>query len=330
MCTAVTFQSGQMQNFLGRTMDFSYPLIPNLYVVPKDYSWKSVRSDQDFRDLYRFIAMGQQEGGTLGFFDGVNENGFAAAALYFAGCAHYDENPGSSGKVPVASFEFLHFLLGRCGSVAELKSSLPYLTVVGFPDPVTQTVAPLHWIATDKSGACVVVEPTEHGLQLYDNPIGVLANSPGFEWQMTNLRNYMGVSPVQLNEARWGSVRLTPFGQAGGTGLLPGGYTSPERFVRTAFQKTHMVQPETEGETVVACFHLMDSVTIPKGVVVTERGTYDYTQYTAFLNTETCGYFFRAYGGSAIETAELGNHGIGSNVPVSLGALTAQPVFMKR
>jgi choloylglycine hydrolase len=43
---------------------------------------------------------------------------------------------------------------------------------------------------------------------------------------MTNLRNYMDVSSTQTSDAYWGKVHLKPFGQAGGTMQLPGGYTS--------------------------------------------------------------------------------------------------------
>lgn len=330
MCTAVTVQSGQMQNFLGRTMDFSYPLEPEIFVMPRNDGWGSLLGKKTFRSRYRFLAIGQEQDGILGFFDGVNEAGFAAAALYFSGDAHYDASPEESGKMPVASLDFLHFLLGACSSVEGLKKILPLLTIVGVPDPVTGSAAPLHWIAADKRGACAVVEPTEYGLRLFDNPIGVLANSPGFEWHMTNLRNYMGASPVQTGEAAWGGVKLLPFGQAGGTSLLPGGYTSPERFVRTAFQRAKALRPENGEEAVTACFHLLDGVTIPKGVVVTDRGTYDYTQYTSFCNMDTGEYFFRAYNGSVIETVGLRELSAGFTVPVCLGALTAHPVFLKR
>lgn len=35
MCTAITLQSMQGENFLGRTMDFSYPIEAGLYVISK-------------------------------------------------------------------------------------------------------------------------------------------------------------------------------------------------------------------------------------------------------------------------------------------------------
>lgn len=70
------------------------------------------------------------------------------------------------------------------------------------------------------------MEKTIWGLDLYENPVGVLANSPDFPWQLTNLRNYTGVTSAQEEEAEWDFLRLTPFGQGAGTFSLPGGYTS--------------------------------------------------------------------------------------------------------
>lgn len=46
-------------------------------------------------------------------------------------------------------------------------------------------------------------------------------------------------------------------------------------------------------EAVTVCFHIMESVSIPKGAVITSQNTYDYTRYTAFINTSTCEYFFK-------------------------------------
>lgn len=331
MCTAVTLRSGREQNYFGRTMDFSYCIDPRLYFVPKNYAWQNVLNGSLFSDLYAFMAIGQESDGTLGFFDGVNEKGLAAAALYFPGYARYDADADAAGahKKPVASLDFLHYILGKCGSVEKLEELSPYLSVVGVPDPVTGIAAPLHWIAADRSGRCVVVEPTDRGLEVHRNPIGVMANSPGFQWQMTNLRNYVAVSPKQTAEADWGDVRLEPFGQAAGTMRLPGGYTSPERFVRTAYLKTHVKIPAGEAETVVTCFHILDSVTVPEGVVETDRGTYDYTKYIAFINTSTCEYFFRSYHGGEIVSSKLWDHYEYGAQPICLGELAGKTAFRK-
>lgn len=321
MCTAVTLQSLQSETFLGRTMDFSHNIAPGLYVLCKNHIWNNILNGKQMSDYYSFIGIGQESNGLLGFFDGMNERGFGAAALYFAGYAKYDAPIGVPGKEPVSSLDFLHFILGQCSSVGDLERQLPHVSIVGYPDPVTGTVAPLHWIAADITGQCAVVEQTESGLALFRNPVGVMANSPDFPWHMTNLRNYMGASPEQIPEALWGNVRLAPFGQGAGSSLLPGGYTSPERFVRTAFQKSHVPTPKNREEAVLTCFHIMEGVTIPKGVVVTDRNTYDYTQYTAFMNLNTGEYFFKTYENPQVFTASLPEYSQGNARSAFIGSL---------
>lgn len=300
----MTLQSQSNEFFLGRTMDFSHDIMPQLYVIPKAYVWNSNLYDKQFKNTYAIIGIGQKIDGLLGFFDGVNEKGFAAAALYFAGYAKYD-TAIHKGTEPVASIDFLHYILGRCASVKELSYLLKSITIIGTPDPVTKTIAPLHWIVADRSGACAVIESTDRGLEIINNPIGVMTNSPDFRWHMTNLRNYIEASPKQKEEVRWCNIRLTPFGQAGGTVSLPGGFTSPERFVRTAYLKAHLPIPKNSTEAIAACFHIVENVSIPKGAVITNRDTYDYTKYTAFINLTTCEYFYKTYDDINVKTARL-------------------------
>ena len=319
MCTAISLRSLQWETFFGRTMDFSYPIEPELYIIPRNYQWHSLATAEKNIDRYSFIGIGQETDGMLGFFDGVNEHGFAAATLYFEGYADYELPVGN--KEPVASLDFLHYLLGRCSAVEDLKPLLQNVRIVGVPDPVTQKAAPLHWIATDRSGKCVVIEQMKNGIEVLDNPIGVMANSPDFQWHMTNLRNYMDVSTTQEKQVNWGNVSLTPFGQGAGTVHLPGGFTSPERFVRTAFLKTNVSLPDNRADTIMTCFHLMNSVFIPKGIVVTDRGADDYTKYVAFMNTNTCEYYFKTYGNNQIFTASLWNYNIHGTHPVQLGSI---------
>jgi choloylglycine hydrolase len=226
-------------------------------------------------NYYSFISIGQETDGMLGFFDGVNEKGFAAAVLYFEGYANYDLP--IEDKERIASLDLLHYILGRCDSVDDLQALLENISIVGLADPVTQKAAPLHWIATDRNSKCVVIEQTKRGLEIITNPIG-------------------DVNP-------------------------PGGFTSPERFVRTAFLKTHVEIPENRSEAIMECFHIMDSVFIPKGIVQTSRGTIDYTKYIAFMNTNTCEYCFNTYESNQIMTASLWDYNINGNQLLYLGSI---------
>ncbi|MDD3570841.1 MAG: linear amide C-N hydrolase, partial [Lachnospiraceae bacterium] len=121
MCTAMTLQSEQGETFFGRTMDFSYDIQPEIYIVPKDYTWNSHLDMSLLSNKYSFIGIGQKLDGILGFFDGVNEKGFAAATLFFAGYAQYNTQLSHSTCKQIASIDFLHYILGRCESIESLK-----------------------------------------------------------------------------------------------------------------------------------------------------------------------------------------------------------------
>lgn len=325
MCTAITLQSDKSDIFFGRTMDFSHHIEPGLYIIPRNYEWYSLATSEKYVGAYSFISIGQKADGMLSFFDGINEQGFAAAVLYFPDYAQYDLP--TKNKTQIASLDFLHYILGRCRHVDDLKELLKNIVIVGIEDPVTHTAAPLHWIAVDRIGKCVVIEQTAAGLEVIDNPIGVMANSPDFKWHMANLRNFMNVSVEQQNKVLWGNVSLSPFGQGAGTALLPGSYTSPDRFVRTAFIKSHIEVPENSIEAVMSCFHIMNSVFIPKGIVLTDRQTFDYTQYIAFMNTNTCEYYFKTYENDQIIRAKLWDYDIDGTNPVFLGSIVYPQSF---
>lgn len=319
MCTAITLQSIEGMNIFGRTMDFSHPIMPGIFVIPKGYRWNSLTTSNRYVNEYSFLALGQQMDGMLSFFDGVNEKGVAAAVLYFAGYADY--TLPKEGKKSITSLDVLHFILGNCQSVDEIITYFQTMVIVGFEDPVTQTVAPLHWIATDQSGKTIVMEQSSDGLHIYDNPIGVMTNSPTFPWHMTNLKNYIHLSTTQKTESTWGDVSLTPFGQGAGSFGLPGGFTSPERFVRAAFLRSHVPQPKNKDEAISTAFHIAASVFIPKGIVTTASGVDDYTKYTAFINTKTLEYYIRTYENSYMRRISLWDYCTLNPEPNFLGYL---------
>lgn len=305
MCTAMTLETGQGEVYLGRTMDFSIPLDPSLYFVPRGVRWGNLAGTHTVRNQYSFIAVGQDVSPVV-FVDGVNEKGFGAAVLYFPGYACYDPvDSREDSRPPIAAIELMHFLLSQCTDVDDAAEILHTIRIVGMEDPVTGSVAPLHWMIADKSGRCAAMEKTKEGLFVMDNPIGVLTNSPDFSWQLTNLRNYSNLSPWQMQDKKWCGVQLPPFGQGAGGFGLPGDYSPPSRFVRTAFQKSHAVPPPTPDEAVITGFHLLENVSIPKGVVLTDRNTADFTQYAAFIRLATQEYFFTTYNNSQITRAVM-------------------------
>ena len=168
-------------------MDFSFELNPELYYIPAKYQWRNVLNTHDIENKYNILGIGQDVS-PVALSDGVNDHGFAVAALYFSGFAQYDGlKKDNTSIIPIAAFELVYFLLSQCASVKEAQELIKVIKIIGVEDSITHIAAPLHWIISGANNNCMVIEKTIDGLHAINNPIGVLANSPDFSWHMTNL-----------------------------------------------------------------------------------------------------------------------------------------------
>ncbi len=303
MCTAISLITKQNEVIFGRTMDFNYEFDLEAYIIPKNYKYSGEYLNNSYYTKYAFICTGQPTGRLLAA-DGMNEKGLGVAALYFPGYAYFKDKK-SPNKLSITSIELVNYLLSNCKDVRDIISLAPILEIIGVPDPVTNQITPLHWIATDKTGKSIVIESTKEGLQILNNPVGVLTNSPNFSWHYTNLRNYMMISPESPESKEWGDLTLKALSKGTGSYGLPGDYTSPSRFVRITFAKKFMKLPNTKEETIIACFNIMKLVTIPKGIVIANNNNPEYTQYTNFMNLNTGSYYFTSYYNNEIKCANI-------------------------
>ena len=77
----------------------------------------------------------------------------------------------------IAHFEMITWVLGQCSDLSGARRLLRRLNIVKDTFNEATPAAPLHWIVSDRSGS-VVVEQTKDGLDVYDNPAGILTNNP--------------------------------------------------------------------------------------------------------------------------------------------------------
>ena len=91
-----------------------------------------------------------------------------------------------------------NYLLGNFKSVADIKQTLPKVRVIrnleiekAFGAPI-----PLHYVVSDATGASIVIEYTKGVLAISDNRVGVMTNSPSYDWHLLNLRNYTNLKPL--------------------------------------------------------------------------------------------------------------------------------------
>ena len=122
-----------------------------------------------------------------------------------------------------------------------------------------------HWMVTEPSGKSVVIEYLDNKLRIFDNPLGVITNSPSYDWHMTNLRNYINLSAVALPTKKIENLDFAPLG--GGSGMigLPGDFTPPSRFVRAVAWSQTARPLEKSDETIYELFRILDNFNVPLG-----------------------------------------------------------------
>lgn len=166
-------------------------------------------------------------------------------------------------------------------------------------------VLPLHFIVTDSSGKTVVIEPQGGPLVVKENPFKVMTNSPELEWHVKNMNNYLGLQPHNFSKKKFGEQEVVPFGQGSGTFGLPGGYTSPERFIRAAYLREYAKVTETPEEAVLLILNILGNVKIPRGVNIKDDSLDDYTQYIALFNTDERIYYLQPHDTNALFAVQL-------------------------
>lgn len=323
MCTSFTYKDKRGANALARTMDFAFVLDPDAIFIPRNYVWKTQMDGLDAKTKYAFTGLGRHEEEFV-FADGVNEAGLSCASLYFAGYATYDAKV-STESLNLAPHEIVFWMLANFATVDEVVEGLAEVCVNEAVLKFLGIVLPLHWIVTDRSGRTIVVEPLEDGLQIHENPLGIMSNSPDFSWHITNVRNYIGVKPYPVEPIALDGVTFAPFGQGSGTFGLPGDYTPPSRFLRVLFGKKASSQAENEEMALTSMFHLLFSVDVPKGSVETDHGT-DYTQYSCVMCCDTGRYYFKTYDNNQICMVDLFSHNLDAEEPKIWAIPTTQQI----
>lgn len=315
MCTSIVTNTLDGKHILSRTMDFSKPLDPNPVFIPRNYQWISDADRTAYQAQYGFVGAGRKLSNTFFVADGVNEHGLAIAELYLPGNVRYQEN-AEVGMRNLAPHEFILWVLGNCRSIAEVEMALADINIMEIAIPELSFVAPLHWILTESGGESIVIEPTTRKLAPKKNPVGVMTNTPNLEWHIENLRNYLNVRPQQYDSVSFGTYNAIPFSQGTGTSGLPGGFTPPERFVRAAFFKEHIEPAPDELSGIANAHRILSTVRIPKGVVVTQEGTPDYSLYVSSMCNESCSYYFTSYENNRVSMLTISEELLQQSDPV--------------
>ena len=160
---------------------------------------------------------------------------------------------------------------------------------------------------SDATGASVVIEFTTDGLKVHENTVNAVTNTPTYDWHLTNLRNYIGLTPFNKNTIEVGSLKLTPFGEGTGMVGLPGDMSSPTRFVRAVAFANTALPSETAADGVFQAFHILNTFDIPRGAIrnPAHKDLADYTIWTSVGDTANKVYYYKTFQTQAVESIDV-------------------------
>ncbi|WP_457575781.1 linear amide C-N hydrolase [Desulfomarina sp.] len=301
-CTALHVTAKDGGVVVGRTMEFGLDTQSDAVVVPAGTELTSSLPEKAKGIHYttRYGFVGNNFMGKHMVVDGMNEKGLYVGALYLPGYADYPAGSSEDAAKSMAPEDYVAWLLSNFAEVTEVKKNYNNVILVQNPQKeIGGQSFPGHFLVTDRSGASVVIEPTEKTLKLFDNPLGVLTNSPTFDWHMTNLSNYANLSATNVKPLDLSATTIKTFGQGSGLVGLPGDYTPPSRLVRAVVFSQAAVQLPTAKETVLQVAHIMNAFDIPFGTI-REKGKdgsihYDYTQWTTISDLKNLTFTIKTY-----------------------------------
>lgn len=239
--------------------------------------------------------------------DGLNEAGLGFGALYLPGFAKYEIIEPSKNNSAVSNIQLGAWALSQFSTVEEVRSALSGIKVWGEPLAVFgNEYVPLHYVIHDATGKSIVIEWVDGKLKVYDNTTGVMTNSPPYDWHMTNLSNYISLSPDNSNPVKVGGVTYPANGQGSGLFGMPGDPTPPSRLIQTVFALNAAVTPKDATEALVLAQKLMNRVDLPEGLARDKAsGESDITQWASFRDLTNKVYYYRTYNDLTLNAVDL-------------------------
>ena len=319
MCTAINFR-----NYFGRNMDYERSFDEWVVITPRNFVFPYVRVAQRIPH-YAIIGIATVVSGYPLYYDGMNEFGLAMAGLSFPDYAvYYPEKTDADNITP---FEFIPWILGQCKTTKDAKSLLKKINLLNIPFSKEYPLTPLHWIIADKSES-IVVETMPNGMQIYDNPVGVLTNAPNFQFHLENLNNYLNLTAAEAKNRFSDEITLNAYSRGMGAIGLPGDLSSSSRFVRAAFTKLNSQWSNFDLENISQFFHVLCSVYQQNGCAQVGQD-YEKTLYSSCCDMERGIYYYTTYYNSQITAVNMHKEDLDSDKIVQYPIRNSQQIYFE-
>lgn len=263
-CTGIALTSKDGSYIQSRTIEWAESALLSEYVIiPRGQSLQSFTptgtNGLSFSSKYGVVGLSVVQKEFVA--EGINSAGLSAGLFFFPGYGSYLPYDSLQNSRTVADLQLAMWMLTQFSTIDEVKAAISSVRIVGL-----EKSSVVHWRIGEPSGRQVVLEIVNGEPHFYENEVGVLTNAPGFEWQLTNLNNYVNLLPGTAPDQKLSGITLRSFGDNSGFLGMPGDATPPSRFVRAAFYRASAPQQATAFETIQQCFHLLNNFDIPIGI----------------------------------------------------------------
>lgn len=239
--------------------------------------------------------------------EGINEKGLSAGLFFFPGYGEYPAYQAKSRAQTLSDMQFVGWMLGNFDSIDAVKRGIKSVRLAALI-PEAGTV---HYRVADKSGRQIVIESIDGKIKIFDNPVGVLTNSPDFPWHLKNLNNYLNLKTGKAESVDWSGVKLSQFGMGAGMLGIPGDITPPSRFVRAAYMQSTAPKLAKAKDAVLYSFTILNSFEIPIGLELKnsdeKTNLISATQWTSATDMTNGVFYYKTDANYQIRSVELKN-----------------------
>lgn len=331
-CTGIRLKTKDGAIIYARTMEYGIPLESDIIVIPRLRNYVGTTNDNvpGLKWKTKYGVVGANGWGLDQVVDGVNEKGLAGGLFYHPDYAQYPKAKKKDAGRAIAPWEFMTWALSNFATVAEAQTALDGILVCDAPQSKLGFAPPLHAILHDASGDSLVIEFFGGKVQTYHNPLGVITNAPTFDWHLTNLRNYVNLSPLNVTTSKLEGVDISQLGQGSGMRGLPGDFTPPSRFVRAVAFVNAAEPAATAAEGVNLAHHILSSFDIFPGLIRASGDGAKFpetTQWAAMADLKNKAYYFRSYQDPTIRKVELAKLRLDDDKVLVIPMHTDKPTF---
>ncbi|MCF6766027.1 linear amide C-N hydrolase [Thiotrichales bacterium 19S3-7] len=316
-CTNVPIIAKDGTVVVARTLEFGPNLKSRIISSPEGKLFKTQRSNNkptmSWQAKYGYVLVDYF--GTGYSVDGLNTKGLSFGYLYLPESAvKYMDVPKGKENSAVPYTQFGDWILGNFSSIKEVKSALKNVYVYAQALDLgshKNVLFPLHAVITDRTGESLVVEFIDGKLEVHDSKPGILTNAPRYDWQITNLRNYVNLSPYFVKPFKSDNIVYESTGQGSGMVGLPGDASPVSRFVKMSMMQQTALPVADAQQALVLAQHIINNVDLPYGYVRGAKGeplTYDNidkTQWVVFKDLKNNKLYFRSYENPTIQLVDL-------------------------